>query len=101
VHCSRVNKIKITKPIFIVTLHHVLPNSQDSTSAHPPSKYALFPMLYNDLDSSIGIFHTFPNFGNHHKFSFPFNGETMPPHDIRGQVNRLLPSYFHFDLIKI
>jgi hypothetical protein len=79
----------------------MLPNSQASTNAHPPSKDTLFLVLYNDLDSSIGRFHTFPNFGNYHEFSFPLNNETMPPRDIRVQVNCLLPSYFHFHPIKI
>jgi hypothetical protein len=58
-------------------------------------------MLYTDLDSSIGGFPTFSNFGNYHEFSFPVNGETMPPQDKRDQVNYLLPSYLHFHPIKI
>ena len=78
----RVNK-KISKLIFIVTVHIMLPNSQSSTSSHRPSKDALFPILYTYLDNSIGRFHTFPNFGNYQKFSFHLNGETMPSRDRR------------------
>jgi hypothetical protein len=57
----------------------MISNSQQSTDAHPLSKGAFFLVLYNDLDSSIGRFYTFLNFGNYHKFSFPINGENMPP----------------------
>jgi hypothetical protein len=64
-------------------------------------KDTMFLVLYNDLDNSIGRFHAFSNFGNYHKFSFPLNGETMPPQDTRGKVNFLLPSSLHFHPIKI
>jgi hypothetical protein len=57
----------------------MLPNSQASTDAHSPFKDTLFQVLFDELDSSIGRFHTFPNFGNYHEFSFPLNGGTMPP----------------------
>jgi hypothetical protein len=100
VHHSRVNK-KNTKLIFSVTVHPMLPISQESTDVHLPSYNALFLMLYTDLDSCIGRFYTFPNIRNYHEFSFPLNGETMPPRDIRGQVHYLLPSYLHFHPIKI
>jgi hypothetical protein len=61
----------------------------------------MFSMLYTDLNISIGGFHTFPNFGNYHKFSFHLNGATMPPQDIRDQVNYVSPSYLHFCAFKI
>jgi hypothetical protein len=61
----------------------MIPNPQTSTNDHPP-KDSLFQVLYNDLDNSIDRFHTFPNFGNYHEFSFPLNDETMPPQEIRG-----------------
>jgi hypothetical protein len=44
-------------------------------------------VLYIEFDSSIGGFHTFPNYGNYHDFSFPLNGATMPPRERRNQVN--------------
>jgi hypothetical protein len=78
---------KIVKPNFIITLHHVLPNSQKSIDAHSPSNDAMFVVLYNEFDISTDRFHTFSNFGNYHKFSFPLNGGTMPPLDTRIQVN--------------
>jgi hypothetical protein len=80
-----VNK-KITKLIFIVIMHIVLPKSQESTDAHLPSfpHYSMFLVLYIGLDISIGRLDIFPNFGIYQEFSFYLNGATMPPWDIRG-----------------
>jgi hypothetical protein len=58
-------------------------------------------MLYNQFDSSTGTFHTFPNFGKYHEFSFLLYGGTMHPQDKRAQVDCLIPSHFHFRWIKI
>jgi hypothetical protein len=76
---GKVNKKKITEPIFIFTLDPMLPNSQESTNAHFPSKHSQLLVLYNELQSSTGRFHTFPNFGNYHEFSFSLNDGTIPP----------------------
>jgi hypothetical protein len=82
-------------------MHPLLSNSQESINAHRPSKYTMFPMLYIVLDNSIRRFHTFPNSENYHKFAFPVNSETIPPYDIRNEVNCLLLSYLHFHPIII
>jgi hypothetical protein len=79
----------------------VLPNSQESTYSHSPSKDAMFLVLYKELQSNTGRFHTFPNFENYHEISFSLNGGTMPHQDIRNHVNYLLPSYLDFHSIKI
>jgi hypothetical protein len=71
--------------IFIIPLHPMIPNSQASIDALSPSKDTLFGMFYIEFDSSTSRFHTFPNFGNYHEFSFPLNGGTMPHRDIRVQ----------------
>jgi hypothetical protein len=69
------------KPIFIITLHPLLPNSQKIIDAYSPSKETLISVLYIEFDSSTGRFHTFQkfqNFQNYHEFSFSLNGGTMP-----------------------
>jgi hypothetical protein len=69
--------------------------------AHSPSMAAPFCSALQSVHSSTSRFHTFPNFGKYHKFSFLLYGATMPPRERRDQVNCLLPCYFHFHWIKI
>jgi len=60
----------------------MLPNSQARNNSHPPSKESMFPVLYNELDNSIGRVHTFPNFLNYYEFSFSLKGGNVTPQDI-------------------
>jgi hypothetical protein len=58
-------------------------------------------VLYNNSDSFIGGFDTFPDFGNYHEFSFPPNDATMPPQNIRDQIIIYHLPILHFPPITI